>query len=93
MENSVLEKKEKLRHSLNNAVKEYLENEEAYSDNVQLEINTATLEVALADPDQDLPGCDYYQVMDLVKASTDNPGSWEVDEDAVSSVVAEYLTA
>lgn len=88
-----MDKKEILRQSIISAVNEYLENEEAYSDDVQLEINTANLQADLADPEQDLPEYDYYPVMDLVCTASDDSGRWIVDEEAVDSVVSDYLTA
>ena len=72
-------------------VRQYIAEEEAYSDDVQLEINTMTWEMDIADPENDLPECDYYPVMDLVKMSTDNPGKWEPDEEAIAGIAAEYV--
>ncbi|MDE5882106.1 MAG: hypothetical protein K2H60_10285 [Muribaculaceae bacterium] len=77
--------------SLTDLVNEYIAADEAYSDDVQLEINTTTWEMDIADPENDLPNCDYYPMMDLVKMSTDNPGEWEPDHEAISDVAAEYL--
>lgn len=72
-------------------VKEYIADEEAYTDNVQLEINTTTWEMDIADPENDLPNCDYYPVMDLVKMSVSEPGKWEPDNDAITDLAAEYV--
>lgn len=72
-------------------VKEYIEGEESYSDDVQLEINTQTWEMDIADPENDLPACDYYPIMDLVKMSTADPGKWEPDTEAIESIAAEYV--
>ena len=72
-------------------VEEYISGEEMYDDAVQLEINTVTWEMDIADPDNDLPNCDYYPMMDLVKMSVENPGVWEPDESAIESVAAEYV--
>ena len=72
-------------------VEDYVAEEEAYTDNVQLQINTLTWEMEIADPENDLPDCDYYPVMDLVRMSTKNPGSWEPDPEAIESVAAEYV--
>lgn len=76
---------------LTDLVKEYIAEEEAYTDNVQLQINTLTWEMEIADPENDLPDCDYYPMMDLVKMSVENPGQWETDTDAISEVAAEYV--
>lgn len=73
-------------------VREYIENEELYSDNVQLAINPSSLDLEIADPDDDLPELDYYPMMDLVAADTANPGQWVADVDAIAEVAAEYVT-
>ena len=70
---------------------EFIEGEESYSDNVQLEINTLTWEMDIADPENDLPECDYYPIMDLVKMSGDSSGKWQPDMEAIESVAAEYI--
>lgn len=71
-------------------VKDYIAGEEGYSDDVQLEINTMTWEMDIADPENDLPECDYYPMMDLVRMSVTEAGKWEPDEEAIESVAAEY---
>ena len=70
---------------------EYIASEEAYSDDVQLEINTTDWSMDIADPENDLPNCDYYPIMDLVKMSVTDPGKWEPDEAAIESIAAEYV--
>lgn len=77
--------------SLTNLVNEYIATEEAYSDDVQLQIDTTNLNMEIADPDNDLPNCDYYPMMDLVRMSVTNPGQWEPDPDAIVNVAAEYI--
>ena len=72
-------------------VKEYISAEEAYSDDVQLQIDTTNFEMEIADPENDLPNCDYYPMMDLIQMSSKNPGCWEPDHDAIDSVAAEYV--
>ena len=72
-------------------VVDYIEGEESYSDDVQLEIDTTTWAMDIADPENDLPNCDYYPMLDLVKMSVENPGKWEPDEAAIESVAAEYV--
>lgn len=76
---------------LTETVEEYISAEESYSDDVQLQINTLTFEMEIADPENDLPDCDYYPMMDLVRISTENPGQWEPDTDAIADVAAEYV--
>lgn len=75
---------------LTELVKDYIAEEESYSDDVQLEINTMTWEMDIADPENDLPSCDYYPMMELVKMSASEPGRWEPDTDAIADVAAEY---
>lgn len=77
--------------ALTDLVEEYISAEEAYSDDVQLEINTTTWDMDIADPENDLPNCDYYPMMDLVKMSASNPGQWEPDRDAIVDIAAEYV--
>lgn len=73
------------------AVEDFIAGEEGYSDNVQLEINTTDWSMDIADPENDLPNCDYYPVMDLVKMSIEEPGKWEPDNAAIESIAAEYV--
>lgn len=82
---------EKFIKLLTETVKEYIDGEESYSDDVQLEINTTTWEMDIADPENDLPDCDYYPMMDLVKMSATEPGKWEPDEVAIEEVAADYV--
>ncbi|MCH5227687.1 MAG: hypothetical protein J1F16_07750 [Muribaculaceae bacterium] len=72
-------------------VEDYIAGEEGYSDDVQLEINTTDWSMDIADPENDLPNCDYYPIMDLVKMSVDEPGKWMPDEEAIESIAAEYV--
>lgn len=72
-------------------VKDYIAGEESYSDDVQLEINTTDWSMDIADPENDLPNCDYYPVLDLVKMSVEDPGRWEPDMEAIESIAAEYV--
>lgn len=76
---------------LREAVEDFIAGEEGYSDDVQLEINTTDWSIDIADPENDLPNCDYYPMMDLVKMSVSKPGQWEPDEAAIESVAAEYV--
>lgn len=76
---------------LTGLVRDYIEEEEAYSDDVQVQINTLTWEMEIADPENDLPDCDYYPVMDLIKMSAEVPGKWDPDTEVIESVAAEYV--
>lgn len=78
-------------NALRKIVKEYIADEETYSDDVQLRIDTTTWQLDIADPEDDLPNCDYYPIMDLVSMSASNPGQWQPDEDAIAEVAAEYV--
>ena len=77
--------------NITEVVKDYIAAEESYSDDVQLEINTTNWEMDIADPENDLPDCDYYPLMDLVKMSVSQPGKWEPDKEAIESIAAEYV--
>lgn len=77
--------------SITALVNEFIAFEESYGDDAQLRINTLTRQIDIADPDDDLPDCDYYPVMDLVRMSAENPGKWEADPDAIADVAAEYI--
>lgn len=76
---------------LTELVREYIAEEDAYGDDVQLQVNTLTWEMEIADPENDLPDCDYWPMMDLVRMSASEPGKWEPDTDAISEVAAEYV--
>ena len=78
-------------NNITEVVKDYIASEESYSDDVQLEINTTNWEMDIADPENDLPDCDYYPLMDLVKMSVSQPGKWEPDKEAIESIAAEYV--
>lgn len=80
-----------LTKAIREAVKEYIADEETYSDNVQLRIDTTNWQVDIADPEDDLPNCDYYPMMDLVSMSTTNPGQWTPDDSAIAEVATDYL--
>lgn len=76
---------------ISDVVREYIDNEEDYSDDVQLAINPSDLSLEIADPDDDLPEFDYYPMMDLVRMSASEPGHWDPDSDAISDMAAEYI--
>lgn len=72
-------------------VQEYIDNEDSYCDDVQLAINPSDLSLEIADPEDDLPNLDYYPMMDMINASTSEPGKWLPDEDAINEVVSSYI--
>lgn len=73
-------------------VKTFIADEEQYTDFAQLAINPSSLELEIADAEDDLPEFDYYPMMDLVRADPANPGAWLPDMDAIADVAAEYIT-
>lgn len=84
--------KQKFMENLTNIVKEYIADEEAYCDNAQLQVTISSWELEIADPDSDMPGCDYWPMMDIIRMSTVEPGKWEPDYDALSEIAEEYDT-
>ena len=77
-----------LRRAIADAVQAYLANEEAYSDATQVQIDPATLATELADPDRDLAGFDYFDVMDFVRIGAD--GAWIADAEAIADAASQY---
>lgn len=79
------------------AVEDYIESEECYGDNAELEIDLSKGIVKVRDAmgmeDNLLSNdvVDYYDIMDLVQMSPSEPGKWEVDEEAVKSVASDYF--
>lgn len=84
-------KKESLGHGIYDLLNEYVNNEEAFQDDTQLEINVNSLTVDLVDADVDRPDCDYYQVLDLLKGSNEQPGLWVPDMEAIQEICKDYL--
>lgn len=74
-------------------LEEYLEAPEAWSDNVMVEIDPETLDYALYDGDDeglDDSKKDYWEVMDLLSMSVEDPGRWEIDADALDELADTY---
>ncbi len=82
-----------LRKNILAQVENYLDNEALFADDVQLRINPATLQVDIVEPDDEMSECDYIPVMELVCMSTETPGQWDADEEAIDSLIAEYDVA
>lgn len=78
-----------LQQAITAAVCQYIDDEELYTDNVQVQINPLTAEAEIVDPDNDLDDYVYVPVMDLVKMSVENPGQWIADPDAIADIAAE----
>lgn len=74
-------------------VKKYVGNDSAYEDDSLLEIDPATWHLAIVASDTAEASCDYYDIMDLVEMSVDNPGQWQPCEEAIAEVAAEYFPA
>lgn len=83
--------KENFRKLLVEAINKYIANEEEYGDNSVVEISPDTLQISLLAEERDEEKYDYYDVMDFLEMSVDNPGKWNVDSDAVEEVVEEYI--
>lgn len=74
-------------------LEEYLEAPEAWSDNVMIEVDPSTLDARLVDEDEVDPESsekDYWEVMDLLSMSVEDPGKWEIDPDALEELTASY---
>lgn len=84
--------REELEKNLLEAVREYIEDEECFDDNAQLQINTSDGSIALLNSDEVTDGdsavFDYYDVMDLLEM--DANGTWKPDAEAIRSIVEEY---
>lgn len=82
--------REELEGKIREAVTEYIADEETYDDNARLQIDLGKCEVAVVDSEDDEPEdagtVDYYDVMDFIRMSSEEPGKWEVDDEAVKSV-------
>ena len=77
------------------AVEEFIVGEESYDDNAQISIDpvSRTVELIAGDElpeDTDSSALDYYDVMDMVMMSPEEPGKWLPDNEAIASVAAEY---
>lgn len=88
--------KDEFREKIEEVVSEYIAEEQSYDDNAQLEIDPESYEVEVTEGTEgeeafSIPGKDYYDVMDLVCMSVDQPGKWLPDEEAIDSIVDEYF--
>lgn len=74
-------------------LEEYLDAPEAWSDNVMIAVEPASGDARLCDvedADLDSSAIDYWQVMDLLRMSVENPGEWDIDPEAVDELIASY---
>ena len=74
-------------------LEEYLEAPEAWSDNVMIEVDPKTLDCRLYDEEEadvEASEKDYWEVMDLLSMSVEDPGRWEIDSEALDELVASY---
>lgn len=82
-----------IKQKVKSLLKEYLEAPEAWSDNVMIEVDPDTLDCRLydeVDTDMEASDKDYWEVMDFLSMSVENPGSWEIDSDALDELSASY---
>lgn len=79
-----------LRENIHAQVENYLDNESLYDDDVQLRINPSTLQVDIVEQDDEMSDCDYIPVMELVCISTETPGEWAADDEAIDSLTSQY---
>lgn len=63
----------------------------ALSDNVQLQIDKTDLSVEIADPEQDLPDCDYYPISELITETDKGSSMYRPDDNAISNLAAQYF--
>lgn len=83
-----------LERAMAEAVAEYIADEEAFTDNTLLAIDTDSLTAVLVDADNEdetPANVLYYPVMDLICACAGAPGQWEPDADAIHDTAAEAL--
>lgn len=74
-------------------LQEYLDAPEAWSDSVMIEVDPTTLDARLVDEDEvdtESSEKDYWEVMDLLSMSVEDPGTWEIDPDAVEELTSSY---
>ncbi len=81
-----------LENRIRKAVEEYIAGEETYDDNALLLVDSEEWNVNVTDgEDVEQESTDSYEVMDFIRMSSAEPGKWEVDDDVVESVAAEYI--
>ncbi|MEE1022805.1 MAG: hypothetical protein U0L83_06720 [Muribaculaceae bacterium] len=78
-----------LRNAICEAVADFASADGAYSDTAMLVINPETLEVDIADEEEN-PELDYYDMMDFVDADPENPGNWLPLDEAIDEVAESY---
>lgn len=72
------------------AVCRYL-SDSSLSKNVQLQIDKTNLSVEIADPEQDLPNCDYYPMSELITETDKGSALYIPDDNAISNLAAQYF--
>lgn len=70
-------------------VNEFISGDEVFGDNAMLRISPDTLELEIADGDEDLPDIDYYSLMDLVEMTPE--GAWKPDSEVIAGIAADYI--
>lgn len=61
------------------------------TENVQIQIDKTDLSVEIADPEQDLPNCDYYPVSELITETDKGSALFLPDDNAISNLTAQYF--
>lgn len=85
-----MEKKEFVK-ALEAVVADYLESELQWGDSPMVEVDPSKFSVRVVTEEEN-PELDYYDMMDLLTMSVDNPGQWEADGDAIDSVADSYFS-
>ncbi len=74
------------------AVADYIAADEAFDDDARLQVDPASLEVAVVDGDDaeesDDETLDFYPMMELI--TMDPEGAWHIDDEALEAVADEY---
>lgn len=79
----------KIKERLIDLVEDFTTNDGAYSDTALIEINPATGEVEITDEERD-DNLDYYDIMDMVEMSSEEPGKWLPFIDAIDEIASNY---
>lgn len=88
MENFEKNLRDEFYNRLNFLVQQYTDDEECFGDGAQIRINTETLDIELIDdPDENLDGYDYYDVIDLLIPKTD--GTFKPDLEKINEIADE----
>ena len=76
--------------ALCNLVEEFLQDNDAYSEETVLAINSKTMEIELGTKTDFLTGWDTFAIQNLIRNNEDNSGQ-EADIDAIHELASSYL--